>query len=508
MNLCPDSCGYCTTTTMTTTPTTVTTTTPTTVMTTKPCLDQSETCSYLQNHLHICNDLSAVQKFGCFKTCKICGDAPVTVKTTDAASIPPLTTEQIHACSKGNSFHVMFISNQHTGYGDAKFLIASPDSGQAHVFSPYLKLNTTKNFFNFSEIDVAGSVQQNPQMVEKKGIHLYTSSEISLFVLHTDSYSTDGFLAMADECLGREYTASTYIDPGSTGKDISVFLSVMAMEDTTVRFEIRLTYQSDYVTFRNKQYRNGDVLVISLAQYETIELKSKYGLTGTRVTASKNIAFTTGSDCAIVGDGSCSHMETMYPPNKMLADKYIIPTLEGRSASILRVVSTTNETVKINATFSGQKLQKVIPSSGYLDFLVDAAMPVHFSCTDKVLVTLYVEGRSDFTGDPFSMFVPGYKQFLSEYIFITPDDGFNSHITVIIPKINLSGLLLDDLLFTSKNRTNSDINVEGVVYSVSSVSVTAGYHSMKHDSGKTFGVFVYGNGPSDGYGYPAGFSSL
>lgn len=412
------------------------------------------------------------------------------------------------AGSKGSSFHVMFISNHYVGSGEAELLIAASHSGQAHVVTPFLNSNITKDFLNFSEIHVAGSVQQNPQVIEKKGIHLYTSSEISLYALNTDSYSTDGFLAIADECLGSEYTASTYIDPSLTGKDVSVFLSVMAMGDTTVRIEVKLPYHSDNVTFNGKQYRNGDTIVTSLTQYETLELKSKYGLTGTRVTSSKNIAFTTGSDCAIVGGGFCSHMETMYPPDRMLADKYIIPTVAGRAASILRVVSTNNGTVHMNATFSGRNLQKEISAYKYVDYLVDADMPVHFSCSDKVLVTLYVEGRSDYTGDPFSMFVPGYRQYLSEYNFITPDDGFKSHITVIIPKIDISGLLLDGILFTSKNRTNSDINVEGVVYSVSSVSVTPGYHSMKHDNGKTFGVFIYGNGPSDGYGYTAGFSSL
>ena len=105
-------------------------------------------------------------------------------------------------------------------------------------------------------------------------------------------------------------------------------------------------------------------------------------------------------------------------------------------------------------------------------------------------------------GDPALIMIPPTEQFLSEYLFLTPNKYANDYVTIVSPQtatVTLDGTPLSTLSFT---------NISGSAYKVARMSVTDGVHTISATA--PVGVVVYGYDKDVSYGYTAGidFSGL
>lgn len=86
-NICPRTCGRCTT----------------PPSTTATCLDQTTDCQYLNEHFHICTDTEAINHLGCHKTCNRCNSVGgvYLVTTTPTVVATPVQATVALKCKTG-----------------------------------------------------------------------------------------------------------------------------------------------------------------------------------------------------------------------------------------------------------------------------------------------------------------------------------------------------------------------------------------------------------------------
>ena len=98
------------------------------------------------------------------------------------------------------------------------------------------------------------------------------------------------------------------------------------------------------------------------------------------------------------------------------------------------------------------------------------------------------------------MLIPPYEQFLDNYTFATPTEGFRvNYVNVVVKSafqgaLRLDGNEIESSLFTPI--PDSD-------FSYAQVELDPGSHTL---TGAVAGVFVYGYDEYDSYGYPGGLS--
>src|SRR5690606_20740133 len=131
--------------------------------------------------------------------------------------------------------------------------------------------------------------------------------------------------------------------------------------------------------------------------------------------------------------------------------------------------------------------------------------PSEITADAPVLLAQYSPGQS-FDGvisDPFMMLIPPSEQFLNSYNFVTlaQSVGFrNSFVNVMAPTSAIDSMLLDNTLVDE----NLFRPVGQTGFSIAQIALESGPHNIR--SIENFGIYVYGFGNADSYGYPGGMS--
>jgi hypothetical protein len=151
----------------------------------------------------------------------------------------------------------------------------------------------------------------------------------------------------------------------------------------------------------------------------------------------------------------------------------------------------------------------LLNKGAFWDLPLDQALV--FSATKPILAAIIdrsanASQSSRLTGDPSMLIVPPVEQYLRSYIVgsVGPNSSgrqiYTTHnITVIVPTVAVPSLTLDG----GPNFT-SVTSVLGTAYSVASARVSPGAHRVRSDS--ALGIFVYGYGPAESYGYTGGMA--
>lgn len=142
--------------------------------------------------------------------------------------------------------------------------------------------------------------------------------------------------------------------------------------------------------------------------------------------------------------------------------------------------------------------------------MLSARKPVELSlmqaqyivASGPILVAQYEHSSnvgSRLLGDPFMMVIPPPEQFDSLYSFqCVINDEFKEHYAnVVIPTNATRSLQID-----GKTVRATFLPISGTRFSYAQIKLTAGSHFARADS--TFGLYVYGYGVANSYGYPGG----
>jgi hypothetical protein len=261
-------------------------------------------------------------------------------------------------------------------------------------------------------------------------------------------------------------------------------------------------------------------------------------LTGSRITSSGPVAVFGGSECADVpqscswcrtASGStlpsthgsytcawCDHVEEQMFPVNTWGMSYIAARVPVRStgglveAGYWRVLASEDSTTVSITTISGITIRGVsfpyVLSAGqYLEFEMTgpASTPgdALVTANKPILLIQYIEGQectnrgSGDGGDPAEILMVPQEQYLSKYVFLTPNTYANDYVVVVKPTgatITLDGSTVGSFISVTSE------------WQVARPSVGDGVHTISGTS--PFGIIGVGYSPYVSYGYMGGLA--
>lgn len=326
--------------------------------------------------------------------------------------------------------------------------------------------------------------------IKKYGVHVKTLDEVSIYGLNLRKASTDAFLALPTDILGLEYIAMSYNGLNSYSSQAAV---VGVYDNTTVTF-----HPSTSIKGRS----SSSPFEIHIDKGETYLIKAGYrlDLTGTTISASAPIAVMSGVECTNVPVGvyACDHIIEMMPPVATWGRSFLtVPLATRLRGDVFRFLAAQDDTkLYINGT-----LRATLDRGNHFETVLTSRAQVE--ANSPILVAQYSTGQS-FDGvvsDPFMMLIPPTEQFLNQYTFSTPSTGYSKHfVNVVVPTEQLSSLVLDGIPVDTG--LFSPVGSGG--FSGGQIPITLGSHTIF--GGAPFGIYVYGFGDHDSYGYPGGMA--
>lgn len=337
---------------------------------------------------------------------------------------------------------------------------------------------------------------------ERLAVHVTADTTVSVYGLNSRYQTTDTFLGLPIQVLGKEYRAVGYTKLSS---DLLSALSVIATEDET---DVTITPSVTTSTGRpagvpfTVRLRKGDVYSVG-ARWESI---GQCDLTGTLITSNRNIAVFSGHNCAYVPPkiDACNHLVEQLPPVSAWGKHYYLGMLKERSKYTFRVIASQDQT----KVFEDSRLVAVMRAGEFYENL-NVSRHVQITADKPVLVAQFAQGfkNGDSVGDPMMILVSPTQQFLNEYRIATPISGdWHHYINLVAPtssitQIKLNGRKIDSATFSVLGESR---------YSIAQVPIPFGSHVIRSET--PFGLYSYGFGfkadAYDAYGNMAGQSFL
>lgn len=347
------------------------------------------------------------------------------------------------------------------------------------------------------------------EVVTNRGIHVTVKDPSVVYIGNYMPYTSDASIAIPTSALGDEYDIVSYT---FTEVGDSEFI-ITATEDNT---KIEITFGGETLGGR----AIGDVANITLNKGQTYLVKARTStpivppptsaaykdLTGTKLvgTNGKNFSVYSGNQCVYVGGCPfCDHLFEQIRPNSTWGQTYYFSATQkgGTTADLIRVYALEDGTtynfngapqVPLNA---GQHFDHDIAAGG----VIEASGPIH--------VSQYLRGSScsapPLELDPLMMDILPVEQFSPYYIF-----GASSYArysknwaTVVIETAETASLRLDGAALAGVTW----LPIVGTTYSYGYVALARGAsYVIESITLAKFGLFVYGHGTEESYGYTAG----
>lgn|GEM_PF-176336 len=469
--------------------------------------------------------------------------------------------------TKGKDFRLAFLPNYHNIYSSGSnertdsiyiFIVADqPTIGKIDYTDRYgnnysvpFSIVNTQQIYTFKvshydfevgsynrsgEILDLNDARNQSERVARNTFHVTADNEVTVYAHSQAQTTSDAFLVLPTDVLGKEYIILSYNSDGSgynggfpnsfqlsTSATPSQFV-IVATEDNT---NVEINPSTDVYRHGSGKYNvtlnTGDCFLV---QAKITENNLRSDLSGTSVESDKPIAIFSGHQRATVPvennslesrDFLC---EQMLPLNTWGQNAYVIPYITPPDASnigtdLYRVLIGRDGTdVFINGNNEGRYnrgefFEKPITGSAS----IEANGPIivaQFKKTSK---------RSGSTksplSDPFMMLVPPKEQFMSQYSVInaqayenlnpwgSPDIVYKLHyIAIVAPKEAIDKTVIDANIIDKREfrQIQSDTN-----YYYANIQVSEGAHRVS--SAGEIGVYVYGYGNANSYGYVGGMS--
>lgn len=330
----------------------------------------------------------------------------------------------------------------------------------------------------------------NSDTVEDKGVHVMADDEVTVYGLNRVLYTTDAYLGLPTDVLGTEYIVLSYDARAGGGTQFAVVGTEIS---TTVTITPSVTTSG---------HTAGTPYTVTLNQGQTYLLQNATGgtdLSGSIVTADKPIAVFGSNKCTNIppGYGACDHTVEQLPPVSTWGQNFATFPLATRSGDTFRILASTDGTT---ITVNSSVVATLDRGEFHETILTNTVM---ITATAPVLVAQYSHGTvyDGAVADPFMMLTPPYEQFLGEYTVSTPASGFTgNYVNIVAPDAVVGHITVDGTTVPSNAYTAiGSSSFSGVAY-----TVTLGSHHL--EGPLPFGVFSYGFGNYDSYGYPGGSS--
>lgn len=348
-------------------------------------------------------------------------------------------------------------------------------------------------------------------VLTSQGIHVESSRELCATMMMYRRYSTDSYLGLAQNGLGREYVVAAY--ERSAGIGLSGAVIIATEDDTDITVIPSTTLQAGASL---PSTAAGVPFVVQMDRGQTLQLRGSStifsDLTGTRISATAPIAVIGGNSCARVPVDriACDTLAEQLPPVETLGTEFLAAPFAGRTSGyIARIVAATDATeVRVDGS-----LVATLDAGQFHSLSVTNQTPRLIETSAPALVTQYARGGStDGVGDPFQMTLVPANQFGRDFVVTTvldyaPAPGvsidFQHRLTILAEAGVTGGVRLNGAPVTAAFQS---IGTSGWAYA--HVTVESGEHRISHISpGGLVGVYAYGWSTYESYGHP-GFMRL
>ena len=354
------------------------------------------------------------------------------------------------------------------------------------------------------------NIKLNPQaqitsseiIEEGMAVHVKSDTPVTVYGLNRRRLTTDTFLGLPTTVIGKMYRAICY----NISVQLTSQFAIVATEDNT-KVTIVPSVETSSGRAANKPFdiilNQGDVYQITARNKPNDP--DKNDLSGSLISADKNISFFSGHQCAYIPDNvmACNHLVEQMPPTPSWGKHYYIGELKKRSKYNYRILANEDST-KI---FVNNKYLTTLNAGKYIEQNVSGEIQV--TASNPILVTQYSQGfrNGDAIGDPMMLLISPTQQFLKKYRFATPVNGFWEHyVNVVVPTKAISSLKLNG----KPVPTNIFRQFGKTRYSIAYLRVNYGTHQLEAD--EPFGMTPYGFGYDkdkyDAYGNLGGQSFL
>ncbi len=458
--------------------------------------------------------------------------------------------------SKGTDFWIAFPPNYHNdgiGASDSLYIYIvaeEPTSGEIRYSDvngkSYVKsfvISDISNIYTFGIqsryfelkgfndngfiLDNNDKTSQN-EVIAPQSFHITSQKDIGVYALEQAITTSEAFLALPTDVLGKEYFVVAYNSDGRSGGINSIDGSstpsqfvIVASEDNT---EITITPKVPTRRYGSMQQqitlKKGDVYLVQAE----ISLKAglQNDLTGSFVQSTKPIAVFGGQQRTKlpVEESKLSSRDCIIeqiPPLSTWGKSYLLtpypqpPSITALGSDIYRVLAAQDNT---DIFINGVKLTTLQRGGVYQGNLTTAG---EITGSKPILVAQFKKtstetsaGNSTQYSDPFMMILPPTEQFLRFYRFISAEayDDDNpggvyknyEYATLIVPNSAKTSVKFDG----KQTSQNSFSPIGSSRFSYIFIKTTVGTHTVECDS--AIGLLVYGYGKANSYGYVGGMS--
>lgn len=416
--------------------------------------------------------------------------------------------------NQGTDFWITFPSNYDTAAGQRIFVNSTVDtnvlvSGCGWTNQPFAVAANT-----IQQINLPANCTLFPYLMDllnpSKGVHLVSENLVTVYGLNQRIFTSDAFLAIPTQSLGREYYVLSWGNLGGEQGESSLNgteLAVIASEDDTT-----VTIIPKVSTFENLLQGRvnrpaGIPYTITLNKGKPYELVNQYNgetidLSGTYITADKPIGVYGGSITSTIPQASiccADHLVEQLPPVSTWGKRFVtMPLANKTKGDYFRYIAAEDNTeIFVNGTKT-----TTINRGEFVEKLVNE--PTEIITTKPIMAAQYATSSffdPAFPGDPLMMIISPYSQWLGDYTVSTPGTGFTvNFINITAPTNAVGNITLDG----NPIPAGSFQIIGNGDFSGARIPISVGTHRLSGTS--LFGVFVYGFSTDEGYGYPGGMN--
>lgn len=391
---------------------------------------------------------------------------------------------------------------------------------------------------------------RNAEIVETKAIQLTSKKPMSVYVVNSKVFTSDGYVAIPSRLWDTSYVAASYYDFRELGNWSGGFLIISKEDNTRVTIDLKGTGDGHAKTSGGRSINTGLPYTVVLDKGSTYMVqgdgltRAVFDLTGTGITSTKPIGVlgfhqrTTMPNMLENGNGR-NHLVEMIPPISAWGKRYVTVEysrnhLSNGRGDMFRVIASQPQTrvnyeyfEKTTKTKLGGNELVLSKAGDFVDlqqFTSPIALPEGVSIwkADKpFLVVQYSCSSSwdgDLTLDPFMVVLTPVEQFCQATMFQCPTtSSFSSHnLNLIVQVDTTSPTLIDDLksiTIDGKPTWSNDWAIEPKLL-FNRISNTEFYwttlmfqtdgrsHTIMGNGNVRVGGTIYGYGQTDAYGWP------
>lgn len=468
-----------------------------------------------------------------------------------AFSVSNLVASDISYDSKGTDFWLTFLPNFHNGRNafppeipnDSLYIFITsevPTKGKI-TFRNFSNQTFTQDFtitdpskiyvfkrkyfdfelrgYNDSGNNWSRNQNETPAV---QTFHITSDDEVTVYALSQAITTSDAFLVLPTDVLGDEYLIMSYNSDGlnaaGNSRTPSQFAIVAVEDNTKVMIKPTTETYSNGMNTQNITLQKGQAYLV---QARITSSNSTGDLTGTEIKSDKPIAVFAGHQRATVPvnanltNPSRDFLVSQMPPIKTWGKNAFLVTYVQPT----NIIREGNDMFRILAAYDGTEVfingVRVVTLDRGGFYEASLVTPSEIQASAPVLVAQFKktagEGGRRLLSDPFMMIIPPKEQFMNKYrvinvqVFegIIPNAVYSSqYLCLVAPdkkldEISIDGQPVDVGAF-------SKISSSG--YSFANIPVSDGVHRI--ESTADIGIYVYGYGIANSYGYVGGMSFI